>query len=86
MPTFEDNTGEAQIYLSNDKIKEFILFQFERKFIEVTKSHLKDLEEIKNNSPKSLDFPKYRKHALDKMNDSLREIQNLFDKVQIALK
>ncbi len=69
----------------NDKLQEFVRFQVTRKLTQTTKTFLFLLEEIKANN-QDFDFAKYRKVSLDCLNDSKRELDVLFDKLQISLK
>lgn len=75
---------------SEDKIKDFVRFQSERKFKHLAKNFLDILKEAIDISStheyNNDDYIKYRKRVLDNMNDALREMDEIYNKLQINLK
>jgi hypothetical protein len=76
--------------ISQDKITDLVKFQFNRKITNLSKNFLQSLEEIRDNSDltsnNNFDYSKYRKRCLDDMNNCLRELDEIFNKLNINLK
>jgi hypothetical protein len=76
--------------IPQEKIVELIKFQLNRKITNLSKSFLVTLEEIRDNSSlqayNNFDYIKYRKRCLDEMNNSIREIDEILNKLNVTLK
>lgn len=70
------------------KIKEYLLFQFRRKIINLYKQFLFILEDVDNSKYNMTDeaYQKYRKRILDAGNDTIREIEEDISKFDFKLK
>lgn len=69
----------------NDKAKEFLKFQANRKVTNLYKSFLFILEDLKNSGYNISDsvFSRYRKRVLDHGNDAVRELEEDIDRLKV---
>lgn len=70
------------------KLREYILFQFRRKITNLYKHCLFILEDAvgSNYNMNNETYQKYRKRILDNGNDTIREIEEELEKLDIRLK
>ncbi len=74
--------------IDEEKVSKFLLFQINRKVVNLYKKYLFLLEDLKN-PPYNLkedEYKRIRKQVLDSSNDCLREIDEDFKQVKISLK
>lgn len=72
---------------SNLKVKEFAVFQINRKIVNLYKQFLFTLEDLQKqgfNVPDEL-YQRNRKRVLDYGNDAVREIDEIFKKLEVSL-
>ncbi len=72
----------------DEQIKQYIVFQINRKIRNLSKNFLEILEDTRddvNNSPSEL-YARGRKRVLDRMNDLIRELEDEFKNLNITLK
>jgi methionyl-tRNA synthetase len=73
---------------SEEKIREFVNFQINRKVKNLYKQFLIMLEDWRAKNPEihNEDFERARKKVLDAGNDAIREIEEAISKLEIRLK
>lgn len=69
----------------NDKAKDFLKFQTNRKITNLYKSFLFVLEDLKNSGYNISDsvFSRYRKRVLDQGNDTIREVEEDIERLKV---
>lgn len=74
--------------MDGGRAKDFLSFQVSRKVTSLYKSFLFILEDLQDSGYNISDsvFQRYRKRVLDNGNDSIREIEELLEKLDIDLK
>jgi hypothetical protein len=81
----EKGKEKVELTTEGEKLQEFLKFQYARKLTKLARTFLNLLEEIKA-ADQSFDFNTYRKQVLDQSNDAIRELDELFNKVNFTLK
>jgi hypothetical protein len=73
--------------MENDKVKDFLQFQVRRKITNLYKNFLFILEDIKDKEYNSEeDYQRHRKRVLDFGNDTIREIEETLESLDIKIK
>lgn len=73
---------------NNDKIKEYVLFQINRKITDLFKSFLNTIEDLRDDQYNISEtrMQKMRKRTLDAGNECIRELEEYFSKLDVKLK